>query len=53
MYDYYLNHLVSDEAHDTLAPSDWSYAYDNVSYFRVSHPYMRLDTLGDPPRSAH
>lgn len=54
MFDDYLNHLVSEEAQSTIAHNDWSYVDDYIWwFFSVSHPYMILDALGDPPRPAH
>lgn len=54
MYNDFLNHLVLDKARSTKAHSDWSFAYNYVQwYFRVSHPYIILDTLEDPPRPSN
>lgn len=54
MYDDYLNHLVLDDTQGTLAPSEWSCAYEVATlYFRLSHHYLTLDTPRVPPRPAH
>ncbi|XP_050877791.1 uncharacterized protein LOC127081590 [Lathyrus oleraceus] len=54
MYDDYLNHLVPDDTQGTLAPSDWSCAYEVTALnFRLSHHYLTLDVPGVPPRPAH
>lgn len=54
MYNYFLNHLVSDKAQGTLAHNDCSVTYGYIQwYFRVSHPYMKIDSPKDPSRPSH
>ncbi|CAL5208827.1 unnamed protein product [Lathyrus oleraceus] len=54
MFDDYESHLVSEEAHSTIALSEWSYVDGYIRwFFRVSHPYMVHAVPRDPPRPAH
>lgn len=54
MHDDYLNHVVSDDARGTLVPNYVSVAYGYIQwYFRVSHLYMTMNALGDPPMTTH
>lgn len=54
MCDDFHNHMIPNEVRITLTLNYWSFAYVYIQwYFRVSHPHMTLNALGDALRSAH
>lgn len=46
--------MISEEAHSTIAKSDWSYVDGYIRwFFRVSHMYMMQVAPRDPPNPPH
>ncbi|XP_058770497.1 uncharacterized protein LOC131644109 [Vicia villosa] len=54
IFEDWAHHLVPNEYRRMVATESWHCVDDYVTWFyRVSHPLMTPDALGDPPRPAH